>query len=143
MNKTPIQYFNEGRQEALRGLPASACPLRYKAWPYEAWQLGWKLGDMESQVYNGHFDPEFSAEPLPDNDKTPFEQGRVAYLKCLRIDACPYDPGCNDAIEWQAGWISCLPVKPSNKPGELYKALGLALLIAGILWALAYFFILR
>lgn len=37
----PIQYFNQGRLARENGLPATACPLRFKAWPYDAWQLGW------------------------------------------------------------------------------------------------------
>ena len=97
----PIDYLNQGRQAREDGLSLTACPLRFKAWPYQAWCLGWHLGEIEANVASGAAE----AEPLVDNVKTPRQQGQVAYAKGLLIDACPYDPDSHDWHVWRGGWF--------------------------------------
>lgn len=127
----PIQYFNQGRLAREDGLPATACPLRFKAWPYDAWQLGWQLGDIEANVSN------HEAEPLVENVKTPFEQGQIAFIKGIAFEDCPYDQGV-DQVAWQAGYISQSDGDGTGVVRGLFNALKytvIAAVIVGLMWA--------
>lgn len=35
---------------------------------------------------------------------TTFDEGREAYFNGKTIDECPYDPGSDDAGDWEAGF---------------------------------------
>jgi hypothetical protein len=101
--KKPADYFSDGYSSNRQGLPETACPLRFKGWPYHCWQLGWQYGELERKVSNG----DYANQPLDDNDKTPFGQGQVAHMKGVAFADVPYEGA--DARAWQLGWISQEP----------------------------------
>lgn len=38
--KTALEYFSDGHEAAAKGLPETACPLLFRAWPRDAWLKG-------------------------------------------------------------------------------------------------------
>ncbi len=124
---TPTGYFNKGYEARIKGLPHSACPLIFKAWPQECWQLGWRLADIAANVKAG----QMQEQPLERILKRPFDQGGVAFLNGVSIDDCPYDPSSSDGLQWQAGWIATESV--SKEPEVDHKSRGCFWLLYGLL----------
>lgn len=131
MTKTPLQYFMEGFNAADQGLPASACPLLFNAWPRQAWLEGHTF--FSEYAMTNHFD---TGEPLERVDITPEEQGYNAHAKGSSIADCPYDPDSQDWRNWRLGWHSA-DVAHDAQPvkGVLWGLLVTAVVVA-LVWAL-------
>ena len=132
MNR-PVDYFNQGRLARQDGLPLTACQLRFKAWPYQAWCLGWHLAEIEANVDAGKVD----AEPLENNAKTPLDQGFVAHKRGLHLQDNPYDPGSREFGQWELGWREASD--PLGAPRGVWHGcliLAAVIIIAAVMWAL-------
>lgn len=112
--KTPIDYFTDGYQAAEQGLPVTANPLLWKAWPYEAWGEGWGFFNIYSQLIN------IENEPLERIDKSPHEQGKIAAMKGIAMADCPYGEG-TDRTAWQNGWLCAAEAEADLKLAAMVK----------------------
>lgn len=136
--KTPYNYFSDGLAARYEGLPASACPLIFKAWPHDCWQLGWQLADIEHNVKSGNVEQ----EPLERILKRPFDQGQIAFMQGRAFNDCPYGLTTPDGYNWQAGWIAGNEAaNPSievkwNWPVILVISAFTLAIIGGLMWAL-------
>lgn len=128
------EYFEQGYLARLNNLPITACPLLFKAWPYNAWRLGWQYSDLKINVRDGNVEE----HDLERVEKTPFEQGGIAHKNGVAYADCPYGPG-EDRVQWLAGWLAELP-PPEDKPAEeptsrlRYVILAVILMWAFIMW---------
>lgn len=134
--KTPREYWLDGFTAAEQGLPETACPLLFKAWPRDAWMKGYAFYCEFSQARLRH-----EPEVLQRVNKTPFDQGIVAFDKEIDRADCPYDIFSKDGIAWIEGW----DFAEHHNEDQLSAAVGLynalkvtliAAVICGLLWAL-------
>lgn len=136
---TPAGYFDKGYKARHDGLPHSACPLIFKSWPSECWQLGWRFADIETNARSN----QMQEQPLERIFKRPFDQGGVAFLNGFSIDDCPFEPLSADHLQWQAGWIATKDSSEKRnqaKQTETFSrwfmyGLLIMLVIAALMWA--------
>ena len=114
-DKTPMEYFYEGQRTREMGLPHSACKLIFKSWPLECWQMGWRLADIEELVKSG----DMREVPLERVLSSPYDQGKVSYLKGIGFDDCAYEPTTENALNWQVGWQESWKLSELGKAREL------------------------
>jgi hypothetical protein len=103
------QYVQAGFSAALSGLPQTANPLLNKAQPFALWEVGHTLATLLNS------EDKLNNEPLERVDKSPYDQGQVAFAKGLPIVDCPYGNGDPHGTpteqataaarhEWRQGW---------------------------------------
>ncbi len=94
--KNALEYFSDGYEAAVKGLPATACPLLFKAWPRDAW--------LKGHAFRIEFKDAREPKQLQRAEKPPFVQGVVAHANGIVRNDCPYGVSTEAGEEWLAGW---------------------------------------
>lgn len=114
------QYFVEGFTIATNGGDVRNCPLLFEGTPRALWLCGFQYGSLLHK-------------PNPDElvrvEKSPFEQGHLAFAKGQMLDDNPYGFGDPNGSEeekaqnkihhaWRLGWLKDCKQMAAAKPAE-------------------------
>ncbi len=141
MTDKPHTYLVKGIADRGSGLPLEACPYLFNAWPAQCWRAGWLYADAVDQS-------KLPAPPIAKVDKSPKDQGRVAFLRGLEEIDAPYTPEVSptEYLEWVTGYWEAKgkAAETDTLPGDGdwrgWFCLGVLIWLAIIAGFLAWFF---